>query len=243
MAIEGAWPFRVTRNADLDLEEEDADDLLAAVELELRRRRFGRAVRLEVTIAMPEPLVAMLRDELELGVDDVVRIDGPLDLAGVGPILAVNRPDLKDEPWSGRTQIRLAPAAGESDADLFEAIRHGDVLVHHPYDSFATSVERFIRQAAFDADVLAIKLTLYRTSGESPVVRSLIEAAERGKQVAVLIELKARFDEQVNIGWAKKLEEVGVHVVYGIVGLKTHTKVALVVRAERDGLRRYAPNV
>lgn len=239
MHIESAWPFRVTRNADLDLEEEEAEDLLAAVETELRRRRFGRAVRLEVTLDMPVEMVELLCDELELDNSDVIRIDGLLDLAGLAPLRSIDRPDLKDEGWTPRTPSVLAPHPGDDEADVFAVMRRHDILVHHPYDSFATSVERFVRQAAADPDVLAIKLTLYRTSGDSPVVQAAIDAAERGKQVAVLIELKARFDEQVNIAWAKALEQVGVHVVYGIVGLKTHTKVALVVRSEKDGLRRY----
>jgi polyphosphate kinase len=238
MKIEGAYGFRVTRNADISLSEGDADDLLAAVETELRRRRFGNAVRLEIDATMPDEILEVLLEELELAPTDVYRIAGPLDLTGLSSITSIDRPDLKDQPWSPRTQRRLQ-GDGDTEVDMFEEIRAGDLFVHHPYDSFATSVEKFIQQAASDPDVLSIKLTLYRTSGNSAVVRALIDAAERGKQVAALVELKARFDEQANIAWARKLEEAGVHVVYGLVGLKTHTKVALVVRAEPSGLRRY----
>lgn len=239
MEIHASYPFRVTRNADLALEDAEADDLLAAVETELRRRRFGRAVRLEVAADTPDEIVEMLREELELRDDDVFRLRGPLDLKAVFLFTAQDRPELKDEPWTPRTQARLRDGTDEP-IDLFKEIARRDVLVHHPYDSFGTSVERFIEDAANDPQVLTIKLTLYRTSGESPVVTSLIRAAEQGKQVVALVELKARFDEQANIAWARKLEQAGVHVVYGIVGLKTHTKVALVVRAESDGLHRYA---
>ena len=238
MEIASSYTFRVTRNADISLEEGEAEDLLAAVEIELRRRRFGRAVRLEVSNSIPEDVVAMLVDELELEPLDVSRIEGPIDLTGLWPLIGLDRPELKDEPWKPRTPLILQEDA-EGRVDFFARIRSGDILVHHPYDSFASSVERFIQSAATDPDVLSIKLTLYRTSGDSPVVKALIDAAERGKQVAALVELKARFDEQANIVWARKLEEAGVHVVYGLVGLKTHTKVALVVRAESDGLRRY----
>ncbi len=238
MRVEAAHVFRVTRNADLTLVDEEADDLLAAVEMELRRRRFGRAVRLEVTREMPADVRALLVEELELEPGDVTVVDGLLDLSALWSLHAVERPDLKDEVWGPRTQARLTAPEGEP--DMFAVLRAGDLLVHHPYDSFATSVERFVRQAAQDPNVLTIKLTLYRTSGDSPVVRALIDAVERGKQVAVVVELKARFDEQANIAWARQLEEAGVHVVYGLVGLKTHTKVVLIVRNEGDKLRRYA---
>jgi len=231
-------PFRVTRNADLTLEEAEADDLLAAVELELRRRRFGRAVRLEVMPGMPAESRQLLMRELELGEPDVYTVTGALDLSGLFAVVDLDRPDLKDEPWVPQTEPRLIGPDDEP-VDLFAVLRERDVLVHHPYDSFATSVEAFIAQAAADPAVLAIKQTLYRTSGDSPVVKSLIGAAERGKQVAALVEVKARFDEQRNIAWAKQLEEAGVHVVYGLVGLKTHSKCALVVRQEADGIRRY----
>ena len=239
MRVVDHFPFRVTRDADLALEEGEADDLLAAVEMELRRRRFGEAVRLEVQSGCSDEVQALLARELNLEADDVYVVDGPLDLSGLAAIHALDRPDLKDDPWTPATQTGLATATDEP-ADLFALIREHDVLVHHPYDSFSTSVEAFIQQAAADPDVLAIKQTLYRTSGDSPIVKALIRAAESGKQVATLVELKARFDEQNNIAWARALEEVGVHVVYGLLGLKTHSKTALVVRQEPDGLRRYS---
>ncbi|MDX1509833.1 MAG: RNA degradosome polyphosphate kinase [Nitriliruptorales bacterium] len=233
-------PFRVTRNADLSVEEEEADDLLAAIESELTRRRFGRCVRLEIEPGMTPEVLALLIRELEVHPDDVLRIPGPLDLSGLWSLYALDRPDLKLEPFAPTTQPRLAGGAVE-ETDIFTVIRNGDVLVHHPYDSFASSVQRFIEEAATDPDVLAIKQTLYRTSGKgSPIVTALIRAAESGKQVAVLVELKARFDEQANIEWARQLETAGVHVTYGVVGYKTHTKVALVVRREGDQVVRYA---
>ncbi|MEJ7583766.1 MAG: polyphosphate kinase 1 [Acidimicrobiales bacterium] len=238
MVIEEQFAFRVTRNADLTLEEEEADDLLAAVEIELRRRRFGRAVRLEIDSATSDEIRSLLLRELDIDDDAVYDYVGPLDLGGLWTLQALDRPDLKDEPWSPVTETRLQPAEGER-VDLFSAIADGDVLIHHPYDSFTSSVEEFIRQAARDPKVLAIKLTLYRTSGDSPIIKSLIKAAERGKQVAALVEVKARFDEANNIEWARALEEAGVHVTYGLVGLKTHTKIALVVRDEAGGIRRY----
>ena len=238
VAIDASFPFRVTRDADLDVDEEEAEDLLEAIESELRRRRFGRAVRLEVASAMPSDMQFMLVEELEIDADAVVKVDGLIDLTGLWTLASIDRPDLKDEPWIPRTPLALHD--GEQPLDFFEVIRNGDVLVHHPYESFSASVEKFIKTAAADPDVLTIKLTLYRTSGDSPVVKALIDAAEAGKQVAALVELKARFDEQANIAWARKLERAGVHVVYGLVGLKTHTKVALVVRSEgSSGLRRY----
>ena len=238
MEIERHDAFRVTRNADLTPQDEEADDLLAAVELELRQRRFGRAVRLEVAATMPADDVDLLVRELELGPDDVYVIDGPLALSELWSVYDLDRPDLKDPRWVGVTQARLVDADGDA-CDIFAALREREILVHHPYDSFTTSVVSFIEQAASDPQVLAIKQTLYRTSGDSPVVKALIAAAEAGKQVAVLVELKARFDEQANIGWAKALEDAGVHVVYGLVGLKTHSKTALVVRDEGDVIRRY----
>ncbi|MFN2609084.1 MAG: RNA degradosome polyphosphate kinase [Acidimicrobiales bacterium] len=238
MEVAGHVPFRVTRNADLALEEEEADDLLAAVEMELRRRRFGKAVRLEVAAQMSAETRSLLLRELELGADDVYEVDGPLDLGGLWSVYELDRPELKDDTWVGVTQPRLAPPEGEA-VDVFAVVGEREVLVHHPYDSFTTSVEAFIEQAAADPQVLAIKQTLYRTSGDSPIVKALIRAAEAGKQVAALVELKARFDEQANIAWARALEEAGVHVVYGLVGLKTHTKTALVVRDEPGGIRRY----
>jgi len=238
MVIGEHYAFRVTRNADLALEEDEADDLLAAVEMELRRRRFGRAVRLEVGADISDDMRDMLVHELDLGPEDRYEIAAPLDLGGLWGVYELDRPDLHEQAWAPMTPPRLANAGNEP-ADLFAVLRERDVLVHHPYDSFTTSVEAFIAQAAADPDVLAIKQTLYRTSGDSPIAASLIEAAEAGKQVAAVVELKARFDEQANISWARALEEVGVHVVYGLVGLKTHSKAALVVRREEDGIRRY----
>jgi polyphosphate kinase len=238
MVIEDHHSFRVTRNADLTLEEEEADDLLMAVEMELRRRRFGKAVRLEIDADTTPEVRELLQRELDVEDEEIYEYEGPLDLGGLFALLELDRPELKDDPWGPVTQARLAPADGE-DVDFFGVLRQGDVLVHHPYESFATSVEEFIRQAAIDPKVLTIKLTLYRTSGDSPIVKSLIRAAEAGKQVAVLVELKARFDEARNIEWARALEATGVHVTYGLMGLKTHTKTALVVRDEPSGLRRY----
>ena len=238
MVIGEHYAFRVTRNADLALEEDEADDLLSAVEMELRRRRFGRAVRLEVEQAMSRDMRDMLARELDLEAADTFATDAPLDLGGLWLVYGLDRPELHEEAWAPMTPPPLANA-GDEPADLFAVLRERDVLVQHPYDSFSTSVETFIAQAAADPDVLAIKQTLYRTSGDSPIVASLIAAAESGKQVAAVVELKARFDEQANILWARALEEAGVHVVYGLVGLKTHSKAALVVRREDDGIRRY----
>ncbi len=239
MEIEEHDTFRVTRNADVTLEDDEAaDDLLAAVELELRRRRFGRAVRLEVSTTMSEQTRELLMRELELSTDDVYVVEGPLELNGLMAVYELDRPDLKDSAWVGVTQPRLVDEDGDA-CDIFAVLREQEVLVQHPYDSFSTSVVAFIEQAASDPQVLAIKQTLYRTSGDSPIVKALIRAAETGKQVAALVELKARFDEQANIAWARALEEAGVHVVYGLVGLKTHTKTALVVRDEGDSIRHY----
>jgi polyphosphate kinase len=238
MVIGEHYAFRVTRNADLVLEEDEADDLLVAVEMELRRRRFGRAVRLEVAADMSSDTRDMLIHELDLAAEDLYETVAPLDLGGLWAVNALDRPELQEEAWAPMTAPRLANAGNEP-SDLFAVLRERDVLVHHPYDSFTTSVEAFISQASLDPDVLAIKQTLYRTSGDSPIVASLIHAAESGKQVAAVVELKARFDEQNNILWARALEEAGVHVVYGLVGLKTHSKAALIVRREEDGIRRY----
>ncbi|MEX1172017.1 MAG: RNA degradosome polyphosphate kinase [Chloroflexota bacterium] len=231
--------FRVTRNADFDIEEDEADDLLMAIEEELRRRRFGEAVRLEVERSMPAATRNLLMRGLGLEPEDVYEVAGMLDLTALWRITDLHRPDLRAEPWTPITPRRLVPPDDDEPADVFAAVRLGDILVHHPYESFVTSVERFIAQAADDPDVLTIKQTLYRTSGDSPIVQSLIRAAERGKQVVVLVEIKARFDEEANIVWARKLERAGAHVVYGLVGLKTHSKTALVVRREGSGLRRY----
>lgn len=229
--------FRVTRNADVEVEEDRDEDLLQALERELQRRRFGPAVRLEVTDSMDPQILDVLMHELEVAPSDVLHVPGLLDLASLMALYGLDRPELKDEPFVPGTHPRLSD--GESPKSVFATLREGDVLVHHPYDSFATSVQRFIEQAAADPHVLAIKQTLYRTSGDSPIVQALIEAAEAGKQVVVLVEIKARFDEEANISWAKTLERAGCHVVYGLVGLKTHCKTALVVRRENGVLRRY----
>ena len=231
-------PFRVTRNTDVEVEEDRDEDLLQALERELARRRFGPAVRLEVGEDMDEHVLDLLVRELEITDDDVVQVPGLLDLTSLWQLYDVDRPDLKQDPFVPATHPRLAE--GEKAADVFAALRDGDVLVHHPYDSFATSVQRFIEQAAADPHVLAIKQTLYRTSGDSPIVDALIDAAHAGKQVVVLVEITARFDEQANIKWARALEKAGCHVVYGLVGLKTHCKTSLVVRQEKGQLRRYA---
>jgi polyphosphate kinase len=238
MEIEQHHAFRVTRNTDLTLEEEEADDLLAAVEIELRRRRFGRAVRLEIDAATSDEVLELLQRELDVADEDVYLHTAPLDLGGMWAVHGLDRPDLKDPPYQRVTPTRLSKGDGER-ADVFAAMRQGDLLVHHPYESFRTTVEEFVRQAAVDPQVLAIKMTLYRTSGDSPIVRALIRAADRGKQVAVIVELKARFDEGANIEWARLLETAGVHVTYGLIGLKVHSKALLVVREEADGLRRY----
>jgi polyphosphate kinase len=240
MRILGHHPFRVTRNADFALEEEEAEDLLSAVEAILRmRRRSPRVVRLEIHTSMDEEVLSLLMRELEIDEEAVYRVDGPLDLAGLWALHRLDRPDLHDPPLKPATQARLG-APPDGPPDLFKVIAGGDVLVHFPYESFSTSVEAFIEQAASDPDVLAIKQTLYRTSGpDSPIVRALVAAAEAGKQVVALVELTARFDEATNIAWARVLEQAGVHVVYGLVGLKTHAKTALVVRREAGGIRRY----
>ncbi len=231
--------FRVTRNADIEVEEDEAEDLLHAIESELTRRRFGRVVRLEVEPDMTDEVLGLLIRELDITEDDVIVLPSPLDLSGLWALYDLDRPDLKLPPFTRVTPPALATAPGE-ELDLFAVLRERDVLVHHPYDSFTTSTQAFIEAAASDPRVLAIKVTLYRTSGPgSPIIRALLDAAEEGKQVVALIELKARFDEEANIEWARALEEAGVHVVYGVVGLKTHTKIALVVRSEGDGVRRY----
>ena len=238
MVVEECYPFRVTRNADLTLEDEEADDLLAAVELELRRRRFGRAVRLEAQAGMSAEMVELLVRELELEPGDVSYHATILDLTCLFQLSSLPRPELKDTSWPPVTAGRIV-AADDAERSIFSVIRERPLLVHHPYESFASSVESFIAQAADDPKVQSIKMTLYRAGGDSPIARSLMRAAERGVQVAVLVELKARFDEATNVSWAKALERSGVHVVYGLVGLKTHAKCVLVVRNDDDGLRRY----
>ncbi len=231
--------FRVTRNEDLEVEEDDAENLLKALEKELLRRRFGPPVRLEVEEDIAPHVLELLVSELDVTEAEVVSLAGPLDLRGLTAIADLDRVELKFPRFVPGTHPDLAAVETASPADLFSALSERDVLLHHPYDSFATSVQRFIEQAAADPQVLAIKQTLYRTSGDSPIIDALIDAAEAGKQVLVLVELKARFDEQANIRWARKLEHAGCHVVYGLLGLKTHCKLALVVRDEPDGLRRY----
>lgn len=238
MTISCTTTFRVTRNADLTLEDEEADDLLQAVELELRRRRFGRAVRLEIDRSANAEMRRLLIEEHDLSDRDVIEVDGLIDLTCLMQIYSIDRPELKDDPWRPVTAGRLA-AAEELDRSIFAVVRERALLLHHPYESFATSIEEFLSQSADDPRVQSIKMTLYRTSGDSPIARHLIRAAERGVQVAVLVELKARFDEATNVTWAKAFERAGVHVVYGVVGLKTHAKCALVVREDTDGLRRY----
>jgi polyphosphate kinase len=234
--------FRVTRNEDLEFEEDDVDNLLKALERELARRRLGPPVRLEVESTMTDRVLALLRRELDMGEPELYRLPGPLDLAALWPIADLDRPGLRYGPFVPSTHPRLQTTPDQPQgADIFALLREGDLLVHHPYDSFGTSVQAFVEQAAADPAVLAIKQTLYRTSGDSPIVDALVDAAEAGKQVLVVVEIKARFDEQANIRWAHALEHAGCHVVYGIVGLKTHAKLSLVVRQEQDGsLRRYA---
>ncbi len=240
MEVIGVHAFRVTRNADVSRNEEEADDLLALISEELRERKFAEVVRLEVEASMPGRTRAMLVRELDLEADDIVEVDGLLDLAGLADLADADLPEHKYPVWEPVVPVRLRHQGESEDAaDVFAVIRRGDLLVHHPFESFAASVQRFIEEAAVDPAVLAIKMTLYRTSKNSPIVRALIRAAENGKQVAVLIEVKARFDEENNIEWAQQLEKAGVHVTYGLVGLKTHAKTALVVREEGDRLRLY----
>ena len=233
MRVLECQPFRITRDADIEIEEDEAGDLLKAIELQIRQRRFGFGVRLEVTAGMSQEMVALLQKSLDLIAQDVYAVDGILNIPDLMTLYKLDLPQLKDKPLAPAT-----PAALRTGESIFEAIRHQDILFHNPYDSFAPVVE-FLRAAARDPKVLAIKQTLYRVGPDSPIVEALIEAAERGKQVAVLVELKARFDEENNIQWARRLEKVGVHVVYGVLGLKTHAKVALVVRQEENFLRRY----
>ncbi len=239
MTIRETHLFRVTRNADFELEEDEADDLLMAIQEELQRRRFGDAVRLEVDSGMPAAMRQILEKGVGVGPEDCYEVGGMLDHTGLMMLAGLDRPDLKLPPYIPTVPPRLVPPDEDEPVDVFAAIRAGDLLVHHPYESFAASTQRFIAQAAGDPEVLSIKMTLYRTSGDSPIVRDLISAAERGKQVVVLVEIKARFDEQANIDWARKLEQAGAHVVYGLVGLKTHSKTSLVVRREGSALRRY----
>ncbi len=241
MNIQECYSFRVTRNADLAVEEDEADDLLLAIEKELQKRRLGgSAVRLEIQSSTPKELRSTIMGELSLGENDVYDIDGLVGLGDLMFFMKLPLNELKDQPWSSVLPSRLQRTQGIEDGhDFFKMIREGDLLVHHPYHSFSRTVQRFITEAATDPDVLAIKMTLYRTSGDSPIIKALIEAAHNGKQVVALVELKARFDEENNINWARKLENAGVHVVYGLVGLKTHTKITLIVRQEENKIQRY----
>ncbi len=231
--------FRVTRNEDVEVEEDDAENLLKALERELNRRRFGPPVRLEVERSIDPYVLELLVRELGIPEDEVLSLPGPLDLTGLWTIVGLDREDLKEAPFLPKTSPQLSEVETAAPPDVLEAMRDHDVLLHHPYDSFSTSVQRFLEQAAADPKVLAIKQTLYRTSGDSPIVDALIDAAQAGKQVLALVEIKARFDERANISWARKLERQGVHVVYGLVGLKTHCKLSMVVRDDGERLRRY----
>ena len=239
MIIKEARSFRVTRNEDIDVEEDDAENLLNAMEKELLRRRFGPPIRLEITDTTSPFLSQLLADQLGVSQDEVYRLPSPLDLTVLFELGSVDRPDLKNRPFVPTTNRQIAEVESSRAQDIFAAIRERDILLHHPYDSFSTSVQAFLAQAAADPKVLAIKQTLYRTSSNSPIIDALIDAAHAGKQVLALVEIKARFDEDANIAWARKLERAGVHVVYGIVGLKTHCKLIEVVRQDADGLRRY----
>ena len=239
MIIKEARSFRVTRNEDIDVEEDDAENPLNAMEKELLRRRFGPPIRLEISDETSPFLSQLLADQLRVSADEVYRLPAPLDATVLFELGSIDRPDLKYRPFIPTTNRQIAEVESSRAQDIFAAIRERDILLHHPYDSFSTSVQAFLAQAAADPKVLAIKQTLYRTSSNSPIIDALIDAAHAGKQVLALVEIKARFDEDANIAWARKLERAGVHVVYGIVGLKTHCKLSLVVRQEADGLRRY----
>ncbi|MFC0265223.1 RNA degradosome polyphosphate kinase [Alloscardovia macacae] len=239
MTIKEARAFRLTRNEDIDVEEDDAENLLNAMERELLRRRFGPPIRLELSDVTSPYLSKVLTTQLGVDESEVYRLPAPLDLTCLFELHGIDRPDLKYKSFIPTTNRQIAEVETSRAQDIFAAIRENDILLHHPYDSFSTSVQAFLEQAASDPKVLAIKQTLYRTSGNSPIIDALIDAAHAGKQVLALVEIKARFDEEANIAWARKLERAGVHVVYGIVGLKTHSKLSMVVRSENDGLRRY----
>jgi polyphosphate kinase len=240
MQIEDYYTFRITRNADLELEEEESENLLESMEQELLRRKFGPPVRLEVASEIDSDLLTKLKVELSIRDEDISHYKEPLDLTGLNKIADLDRPELKFAPFRNQIVQELREVNLESNDEYFAAIRRNEILLHHPYDSFNSSVVRFLEAAATDPHVLAIKQTLYRTSGDSPIVNALIEAAEAGKQVLAVIEIRARFDEQANVKWARKLEDVGVHVVYGLVGFKTHAKLSLIVREEGDSVRRYS---
>ena len=239
MEIEDYYAFRLTRNADLEIEEDESENLLESMEQELLRRKFGPPVRLEVDIDIKSDLVKRLKEELSIKDEDISRYPEPLDLTGLSRIADLDRPELKFKPFKNQIAKELREVDPENSDEFFAAIRRKEILLHHPYDSFNSSVVKFLETAARDPNVLAIKQTLYRTSGDSPIVSALIEAAEAGKQVLAVIEIRARFDEQANVRWARKLEDVGVHVVYGLVGFKTHAKLSLVVREEAGVVRRY----
>ena len=239
MIIEDHYTFRVTRNQDMDLDEEETEDILVSLEQELARRRFGPPVRLEIESGVDESLVTRLSDELKINPENIIHIKAPLDLTSLNKIADLDFPDLKFDRFRSRTAKALSEVDQEDPDLFFAAIRQGEILLHHPYESFTSSVVHFLQNAAEDPQVLAIKQTLYRTSGDSPIIEALIEAAEAGKQVLAVIEIRARFDEQANVRWARKLEAAGVHVVYGLMGLKTHAKLSLVIRDEPNGLRRY----
>jgi len=239
MEIQDHYTFRVTRNQDLELDEEESEDLLSSLEQELLRRRFGPPVRLEIQEGIDPELLARLTEELSIDSENVISCKMPLDLTDLNRLANLELPDIKFAPFRSRTAVGLVGVDLDEPDSFFQRIREGEILLHHPYDSFTSSVVHFLENASRDPSVLAIKQTLYRTSGDSPIVEALIEAAEAGKQVLAVIEIRARFDEQANVRWARKLEAAGVHVVYGLMGLKTHAKLSLVIREEADGLRRY----
>jgi polyphosphate kinase len=239
MVIQDHYTFRITRNQDIDLDEEESEDILTSIEQELARRRFGPPVRLEIENGVDEKLVEKLAEEIKINPENIIHIAAPLDLTSLNKIADLDFPDLKCDPFRSRSAKALSEVDQEDPDLFFAAIRQGEILLHHPYESFTSSVVQFLQNAAQDPQTLAIKQTLYRTSGDSPIVEALIEAAEAGKQVLAVIEIRARFDEQANVRWARKLEAAGVHVVYGLMGLKTHAKLSLVIRDEANGLRRY----
>ena len=239
MTIEDHYTFRVTRNQDIELDEDEAEDLLLSLEQELLRRRFGPPVRLEIEAGVDDARVSKLGSELGIGAENIFHVSAPLNLTSLHKIADLDFSELKFESFRSRTAKALSEVDSEDSDMFFSAIRQGEILLHHPYESFTSSVVHFLENAATDPHVLAIKQTLYRTSGDSPIIEALIEAAEAGKQVVAVIEIRARFDEQANVRWARKLEAAGVHVVYGLMGLKTHAKLSLVIRDEPQGIRRY----
>ena len=239
MEILTHYTFRLTRNQDMELDEEETDDILLTLEKELQKRRFGTPVRLEVPLDIPAKVLADLADELEIDESEIIKYQEPLDLTGLNQIADLEIANLKFAPFSSSIPPQFEELEDDSPEEFFAALRHGEVLLHHPYDSFTNTVVKFLESATADPHVLAIKQTLYRTSGDSPIVNALIEAAEAGKQVLAVVEIRARFDEMANMKWARKLEDAGVHVVYGLLGLKTHAKLSLVVREEPSGIRRY----